>query len=262
MNMQGIKGILNSNLDNFANLFKQNIDDISESATKVKDGQSKNIVNEFFDSLSVDNDERLRHIAGTLKRRQNLVIDETALKGKVENFTKLYGNDTDKMNSLNKLKTILNNGDIDRAIEQASVVDSYISGADNEKFTHFLMDASNDLKIRRQAVDNVLEDNSTKSSLIDAYKSEIYDNSGIGKIVNKSKIITPEEKAMIRDSVANKYFNPIDYFTHPDAKIRKARRVAAVGTYATGAMVTRKLQGGTLTKNEYGEKDIAGIPII
>ena len=262
MNIQGIRNILDSNLDNFANMFKQNIDDIAETAEKAKKGLTKDTVNNFFDSLKVGDDERLRHIAGTLKRKQNLEIDETALKSKVENFTKLYGNDTDKMNSLNKMKTILNNGDIDKAIEQASIVDSYISGTDNEKFTHFLIDASNDLKIRRQAIDNILEDNSTKSFLIDAYKSEIYDNSGIGKLINKSKIITSEEKTVIRDSVTNKYFNPIDYFTHPDAKVRNTRRVAAVGTYATSAMVTRKLQGGTLTKNEYGERDIAGIPLI
>lgn len=257
MNIQGIRNILDSNLDNFANMFKQNIDDIAETAEKAKKGLTKDAVNNFFDSLKVGDDERLRHIAGTLKRKQNLEIDTEGLSNRVKNFTKLHENDIDRINDLNKLQARLNNGDIEGAIEQAGIVDKYISGTDNEKFTQFLVNASNDLKTRRQIIDNL-----DPSALKELYKYEVFNESSVSKIINKSGMFTAEEKSNIANSVVDKYFNPKDYFTHPDAKIRRRRIGTAVGAYGAGAMVTRKLQGGTLTKNEYGERDIAGIPLI
>lgn len=48
------------------------------------------------------------------------------------------------------------------------------------------------------------------------------------------------------------------YFTEPGKQ--KARIGAAVGTYAAGSVGVRLLDGGTLTRNSSGERDIAGLP--
>lgn len=61
----------------------------------------------------------------------------------------------------------------------------------------------------------------------------------------------------------NYYANiPKAYFNPADPKVRSDRIKAAVGGYAGVAIGGRVLQGGTLTTNEYGERDIAGIPFV
>lgn len=52
------------------------------------------------------------------------------------------------------------------------------------------------------------------------------------------------------------------YFSNPDKKVVNTRIAAAAGTYAGAAVAGRYLSGGTLTSDNYGQKDIAGIPFI
>lgn len=65
-------------------------------------------------------------------------------------------------------------------------------------------------------------------------------------------------------------FNPLDkakestiaYFTNPDKAIRNTRIAAAAGAYGGVAIASRYMNGGTLTRDQYGRRDIAGIPFI
>jgi hypothetical protein len=52
------------------------------------------------------------------------------------------------------------------------------------------------------------------------------------------------------------------YFSSGDVKKNRARIGAAAGIYA-GTMTTARLaHGGSLTENEYGERDIVGVPFL
>ena len=55
---------------------------------------------------------------------------------------------------------------------------------------------------------------------------------------------------------------PQAYFKNPDKEIRNTRIGTAVGVYTALSVGGRYLQGGTLTTDEYGRKDIAGIPFL
>lgn len=55
---------------------------------------------------------------------------------------------------------------------------------------------------------------------------------------------------------------PGAYFNNPDKKVRNTRIAAAAGAYAGVAVGGRYLSGGTLTTDNYGRQDIAGIPFI
>ena len=55
---------------------------------------------------------------------------------------------------------------------------------------------------------------------------------------------------------------PQAYFKNPNKEIRNTRIGTAVGGYAALSVGGRYLQGGTLTTDEYGRKDIAGIPFL
>lgn len=60
-----------------------------------------------------------------------------------------------------------------------------------------------------------------------------------------------------------KYANyPKAYFTNPDKTVRNTRKGVAIGTYAGLAIGGRYLQGGSLTRDEYGRRDIAGVPFL
>lgn len=52
------------------------------------------------------------------------------------------------------------------------------------------------------------------------------------------------------------------YFSNPDQTIKRQRIAAVAGTYAGVAVGARTLSGGNLTHDEYGQRDIAGIPFI
>ena len=55
---------------------------------------------------------------------------------------------------------------------------------------------------------------------------------------------------------------PQAYFKNPDKKVRNARIGTAIGAYTALSVGGRYLQGGTLTTDQYGRKDIAGIPFL
>lgn len=64
--------------------------------------------------------------------------------------------------------------------------------------------------------------------------------------------------------------NPLDrakettiaYFTNPDKAIRKTRIATAAGAYGALTVGRRYMSGGTLTTDQYGRHDIAGVPFI
>ncbi len=55
---------------------------------------------------------------------------------------------------------------------------------------------------------------------------------------------------------------PKAYFSNPDKKIRNNRIAAAATAYAGVTVGGRYLSGGTLTTDNYGRKDIAGVPFL
>ena len=89
----------------------------------------------------------------------------------------------------------------------------------------------------------------------------------VDKVIQRAKTITEKElnKAIDTDmmSIPDKIMKyPQAYFKNPDKKIRNTRIGTAVGTYAALSVGRRYLQGGTLTTDQYGRKDIAGIPFL
>lgn len=55
---------------------------------------------------------------------------------------------------------------------------------------------------------------------------------------------------------------PKAYFNPEDAKVKSTRIKTAVAAYAGIAIGGRYLSGGTLTTDNYGRKDIAGVPFL
>lgn len=89
----------------------------------------------------------------------------------------------------------------------------------------------------------------------------------VDKIIDRAKTVTEKEisKGIDPDSLTipdkiMKY--PGAYFMNPDKKIRNTRIATAAAAYTGVAVGGRYLSGGTLTTDQYGRKDIAGIPLL
>lgn len=121
------------------------------------------------------------------------------------------------------------------------------------------------LKISPEEANNISKKINIKSFEADINKLELDENtSNALKRVTKN-IIKKEQKNIDVESMSipekiMKY--PQAYFSNPDKNIRNTRIGTAVGTYAGLTIGGRYLQGGTLTRDEYGRGDIAGIPFL
>lgn len=70
------------------------------------------------------------------------------------------------------------------------------------------------------------------------------------------------EKATLTEGMLHPLRYASTYFNNPDKTIKKQRIAAVAGTYAGVAVGARALSGGNLTHDEYGQRDIAGVPFI
>ena len=107
-------------------------------------------------------------------------------------------------------------------------------------------------------------------NLRDTLSKSIPSNRNIDKVLNGVKASAKEQidNPDISDVLENmnnfeKYSHyPKAYFTNPNKNIRNTRIGTAVGAYAALSVGGRYLRGGTLTTDQYGRKDIAGIPFL
>lgn len=94
-----------------------------------------------------------------------------------------------------------------------------------------------------------------------------YTDKPVEKVIERAKTVTQKEISKGIDpenlSIPDKILKyPGAYFTNPDNKIKNTRIATAVTAYAGTAVGARYLSGGTLTTDNYGRKDIAGVPFL
>lgn len=130
-----------------------------------------------------------------------------------------------------------------------------------------IMDAFRNTDYSNQDIEKIaslLKKNNVSDKRVESFKSEAKD--AVKSILNnvESEPIIPGYSDIMHEG------NPFGraglyvqtYFGHPDAKVRQRRITAVAGTYAGVAVGGRLLSGGTLTEDNYGRRDIAGIPFI
>ena len=76
------------------------------------------------------------------------------------------------------------------------------------------------------------------------------------------KDTTPVDVYSKLGPVDKAFSNVKTYFTTPDKQVRTTRILTAVGAYETMAIGNRVLNGGSITRDQYGQKDLAGVPFI
>ena len=104
------------------------------------------------------------------------------------------------------------------------------------------------------------------SKLADIMKSHNINDKMVNTFINNTSDSVQEVLSQNIVSLVNGTTHPVlyakTYFNNPDPKIKQQRIAAVVGAYGTLAVGGRLLSGGTITEDNYGRRDIAGIPFI
>lgn len=142
-------------------------------------------------------------------------------------------------------------------------------------FTRFDKDFLSDIGLKSDAIQNITElsGSATQSNLantFDAIKKAANDENFsryvddvVGPQIAKTAKGLSAENVMPSIGKTNYALNvPRAYFDSPDKKVKTSRIAAAAAAYAGVSVGGRVLSGGTLTRDQYGRKDIAGIPFI
>ena len=160
-------------------------------------------------------------------------------------------------------KTIINSAGIKADIDNKLLkdyIDAGINISDNvsNAFKTFEKSKLDDNAI--QELEKALRKDKTFSDLdiVDETMGDI--KSYVGKYKSSKKVTTDDVQNLKWYQKAKEYTSA--YYLSPDKKTRNTRIAATVGTISAVSVGGRFLSGGTLTRDQYGQKNIAGIPFI
>lgn len=224
------------------NIAKEGWDYINNVAKKVSVEGLQNGWNTYIKQSP----EELANVARQTMQRKNTIMSNLD----VNEFDKIFSaaNKTDAyITEFNKLRTNLNSGNVEEAKSIATTI--------SERF-------------QDGAYLKLLQEAEGKTNIIEKQIQEAPNELIMGKFKKDFKIpekvkgfVTDEQQEKIANA-AYKLQGKKQYFNSGDAKTNQIRAGVAVGTYM-GAMTTARLiHGGTPITNEYGERDIVGIPFI
>lgn len=241
---------------NFAGLGRD-LNNIAKSGWDYISGVAKNIsvegMQKGWNTYMVQSSDELANVARTTMQRKNTVISNLNMS----DFEKMYAtadrSNAEYIKELNKLKSNLNSGNIAEAKTVAtSISERFQDGA----YLKLLQQAEGKHGNIAQQISSVPSE-LIKGKYVKDVKGKISEN----KIIDNFTTSEQQEKlATLAYRTQGKM--PQHYFNSGDKKTNQIRAGVAGGAYLGGSMVVRGLQGGTPLTNEYGERDVAGIPFI
>lgn len=168
------------------------------------------------------------------------------------------------INSNQKIKTSYIQGELDGAVRRAierPLAKMGVSAEEIKNIEGQLSNALNGTDYSDEALDSLAE--IMKKHNIEGQKFEAFKKNASNNI---KAAMNASHDFDIKPSVIEGVYHPktyaSTYFNNPDQTIKKQRIAAVAGTYAGIAVGARALSGGNLTHDEYGQKNIAGIPFI
>lgn len=217
-------------------------DTILNKAKEIASGVSKENAQKWWNDYMVQSSDELSSAGRDLLQATNTLKRRVDMKGLDDHFSRLNNKDADTISNYSRLKQEIKAGNIDEA---KKIADRF----EDKKFTEFLTDAEDSLNNYKNYFDGLAPD-----EVHSAFVSEF-------EVPNFAKKIVGDKEEKIAN-LAYKAQAKRRYFSTDDPKVNRTRIGVVGGTYAGGAMVVRGIQGGNPITNEYGERDIAGIPLI
>lgn len=168
------------------------------------------------------------------------------------------------INSNQKIKVSYIQSDLAGAIGRAAERPLAKAGLSPEENKAVIEQLSNALKGTDysekdlDALADIMSKHNISGAAFETFKKDA--SNKIQSVLNSKHVenITPE----IIEGIYHPKTYAATYFNNPDQTIKRQRIAAIAGTYAGVAVGARALSGGNLTHDEYGQRDIAGIPFI
>ena len=191
--------------------------------------------------------EELANIARKTMQRKNTVMSNLD----INEFDKVFSSASKKdayTTEFNKLRANLNSGNIEEAKTIATTISERFQDGAYLKLLQEAEGKTNAIKKQIQEAPSELIKGKFKKDF---------------KIPEKAKrFVTDEQQEKIANA-AYKLQGKKQYFNKPnDPKTNQIRAGVAVGAYMGTMTTARLVDGGTPITNEYGERNIVGIPFI
>lgn len=243
---------------NVIDFLKGKIGKYGDSAMTYAKNISKNVTVESLQSgwntyITQSSDE-LANVARKSMARKNTVLSNLSM----DDFQNTFNNSASRTNAeyasaYSSLKQKISSGNIEGAREIASNISDRFG---DSKYLDYLIDA----EAKQISIGNQIKSapaSSIRGKYIDDMKTKIGGNKIIDNFLDDDSKEWLAKKAY---SLQGK--DPRYYFSTDNKKTNRIRAGVVGGAYLGGSMVVRGLQGGNPITNEYGERDIAGIPFI
>lgn len=189
----------------------------------------------------------------------NKLSESNLYKAIIPGKDNFYKEVTDMINNDEKLKASLKSQDVEKTVatkikEYANAAKIDISDETAQKIAH-----TGNGMVTDEAFENInkaLQENGLAKEKTDKLTGKLqkYAQDVMDKPIDREKAVNSIDKKII--------MYPKAYYTNPDKKIRNTRIAATAGAVGAVAVGGRYLSGGTLTRDQYGQQDIAGIPFI
>lgn len=227
-----------------------NLGSFGEAAQDIGKRISKFKPADFYATYLKQDGAELANVAReTMKKNLDAssMVNRTHLQDFINNSPNSIKGDRDYINATKGLIKSLDSKDMEQANDIARKI------SDNYKENSYL--------------DLLKGAENKKSSLLESYNS--MNEEDIADVF-REKIKTPKSLDNFMDDTDKEKVKGLayslqgkkKYFSSDNVKTNKVRAGVAAGVYA-GTMTTARLaHGGSLTENEYGERDIVGIPFV
>lgn len=243
-------------LNNIAgNIWKKNL----EKAQGVINNLTVENVNKWWKANIVQSSDELANVYIDTQLKRNTILNDYNLDIALENlniksvddiFNQSANKSDEYRTAFNKFKSSIDAGDIDEARTTATSISERFQDG---KYLELLQEAESSYNDTNVYFNFLREksDMARRDYMVD-FKFKI----------PKNNILNEKQEEWIADK-AYRLQGKKQYFNKPDdPKVNQARIGVAAGTYMGGAMVVRAIHGGGPIHNEYGERDIVGIPFI
>ena len=229
------------------NVLKGKIGQFGDSVMSVAKNISKDSIRSGYDKYLRQSPEELAEVARKTMLKKNTVASHISM----DDFDNVFASSTKKgmdgyTDSFNKLRGSLNSGNIEEASKIATDMSSRFEDGEY-------------IKLFQSAEGAKLDFDNTISSVSPDIIGGMYKNSVEmpGALKNFASDKEQNYKNFMYSAQGKR-----SYFNSGDSKTNRIRAGVVGGAYMGTMTTARLVQGGGLTSNEYGERDIVGVPFI
>ena len=228
-------------------------DDILKKAKYISKNATVDNIEKSWNTYMIPSSKELSNIARESMQRKNTVLSNLNMNDVNNAYNNMANKSPDYIKEFNKLKSAIDSGNVDEAKNVANNISSRFQ---DDSYVKFLSDANDSYVLRKEAIEKV-----RPRRIEEMAQNELKQKIKNKKIANT--FLNDKQQGKLAKNIYNTQgYMPLNYFNSGNVKTNQVRMGVTAGGYMAVGTATRLLNGGGLFENEYGERDIVGIPFI